>query len=577
MGQTIKEIISTAPWMTILSLGCVMLLTLFRYETGWSDQLNLMGWCITLLGFVAIGCASREVQTVRWSLIDTLVVLCFLFVIANAAFLSHYPIAHQIIIGSECMMLYGFMRVINQEERITDKILVYVMAVAGVYESVTGILQLMGVTDTGLFRGQMTGSFLNPGPMGIYLAIMLSACTCYYLQTHDRMIGASILLMLAVLPASMSRTAMLAYGVVLLLLFKSLLIRHWKLVIILIVGGATAFYYFKQGSADSRTLMNIVSFREWQEHPWWGCGLGGYVQSLAHGQMEFFATHPDSRYVDCVGSTDMAFNEYMKVLVEQGVVGLLLMTGILGLTLYHLFRRQSPLAYAMIAISLAALFSYPFHLPQFMLLTTLLTALAAKNDMAEVKINLVMRGLIIGCLAVGIVFTYILRSEASRRTELYQEAQLFSSMHDEAFIDDYYELLPTMTDNRQFLFDFGKTLREAGRYNDSNAILRRGTLLDTDPMAYVVMGRNYEDMNLYEEADSLYRQAFLLQPNRIYPLYRQMKLYEKTGDKQRFIQKAREVKSFHPKIMSPAVNDMKEEARKIVEYKSTQDNLKYKQ
>lgn len=125
-----------------------------------------------------------------------------------------------------------------------------------------------------------------------------------------------------------------------------------------------------------------------------------------------------------------------------------------------------------------------------------------------------------------------------------------------------------MIDNREFLFHFGKTLREAGRYNDSNAMLRMETKLDTDPMPYVVMGRNYEDMNMFNEADSLYILAYFLQPNRIYPLYRQMKLYEKTGNTYKMRMKAKEIIYLKPKIISPAVMEMKKEAKKIYKCKA---------
>ncbi|MCM1219740.1 MAG: hypothetical protein NC113_09575 [Bacteroides sp.] len=91
-------------------------------------------------------------------------------------------------------------------------------------------------------------------------------------------------------------------------------------------------------------------------------------------------------------------------------------------------------------------------------------------------------------------------------------------------------------------------------------MLRRGASLSADPMFHILMGRNYEDMSEYAKADSMYGHAFRMVPNRIYPLYRQMKLYEITGDTARCREMARKVLDFRVKVESPATREMKEEA-----------------
>ena len=547
-----------------VGIGCVMLLTLFRYEGYWSDSESLMSWCITALGLIAIGVTILQKQSIRWSFVDQLVALYSLYLFVNAIFVSHSPLAHQLLMIGECVVLYVFVRIITANGGNVSPTMACLMAIAGTYESMVGLIQLVGLKGAYSDTLQVTGTFCNSGPLGIYIAVMLSLCTCYYLRTHNRIIGLSMIVMLMGLSSTWSRSAWLAYAIVLVLLFRNFFIKHWRITLLLVVGIIAVLYLIKQESADSRMLMNIVAFKEWTSHPWCGHGLGGYVHALAHGQMDFFLTNPNSAYIACVGATNLAFNEYLRVMLEQGLVGLVFMLSRLGLSFFRLYRKHSPLFYAMFALCLAALFSYPFHLYPFSLLITMFVALAANGETDEVKTGIGKKVAMSVCLVITLGLSVLMNYEIDRRVEKSNEARRIAFMHDVAFIDDYYELLPWMIDNREFLFHFGKTLREAGRYNDSNAILRMETELDTDPMAYVVMGRNYEDMNLYDEADSLYFQAFLLQPNRIYPLYRQMKLYEKIGDDVRKNKKACELLSFTPKVMSPAVKDMKNEARKIL-------------
>ena len=102
------------------------------------------------------------------------------------------------------------------------------------------------------------------------------------------------------------------------------------------------------------------------------------------------------------------------------------------------------------------------------------------------------------------------------------------------------------------------------RYTDSNAVLRLGTLISNDPMFYVIQGNNYLQMNLYQKAEQAYQKAFGIMPNRIYPLYRLMLLYEKKGDITKEKEMAQRVISFKEKVVSPATKEMKDKARTIL-------------
>ena len=113
-------------------------------------------------------------------------------------------------------------------------------------------------------------------------------------------------------------------------------------------------------------------------------------------------------------------------------------------------------------------------------------------------------------------------------------------------------------------FDFGRTLREAKRYNDSNAVLRLGSQVSSDPMFWVLTGNNYRDMQCYQEAEEAYQKAFAIMPNRLYPLYQLMGLYEEIGNVEAWQQTAKEIIMLQPKIKSPATEAMADSARRKV-------------
>ena len=54
--------------------------------------------------------------------------------------------------------------------------------------------------------------------------------------------------------------------------------------------------------------------------------------------------------------------------------------------------------------------------------------------------------------------------------------------------------------------------------------------------------------------------AFAVMPNRLYPLYQLMLLYEESGEKKKCEETARRVMWMKPKVESPATRDMQRKA-----------------
>jgi tetratricopeptide (TPR) repeat protein len=158
-----------------------------------------------------------------------------------------------------------------------------------------------------------------------------------------------------------------------------------------------------------------------------------------------------------------------------------------------------------------------------------------------------------------------MKAEMEKRIEADSSYRLFSHSGQEAFINDYYELLPLENDNQSFLFDFGQLLRSFGRYSDSNAILQKGTMVSNDPMFYVLIGNNYKDMKCYDLSEMAYQKAYSIMPNRLYPLYQLMLLYETEGKAEKMSEMAQRVLSFKEKVVSPATKEMKMKAREMID------------
>lgn len=491
--------------------------------------------------------------------IDTWLALWFVGYVCNTLAVSHTPCSSVFLYTCMWVALYLFLRCFPIE-RISKRYWGYACMALGLWQVAVGLGQLFGLCSSGHYLYAVTGSFFNPALYGAFIAVMLAVMVAVYKEQNESILGIAIMGMIVMLFASWSRAALLAFTVCLGILYRTWVRNHWRTVSICAVIVIVVLYFLKRGSADSRMIMMLVSLNAWADNLWLGVGVGGYLHTLGEEQAAYFTCHPDSVFIPSVGIADFPFNEALRIAVEQGAVGLLPFTIAIGLTARRLWIACSPLFYALIALLVFSMFSYPFTISVFCIMLTVIMAYAANLEKRHLFCPIMVYPLVAGIIIGASAYIQLLsRSEAEK------DYFRFSHIRDKVFIHDYYELLPLMNDNPQFLFNFGTLLRYCDRFNDSNAILRKGTLLSADPMFYILMGRNYEDMQEYGKADSLYGYAFRMVPNRIYPLYRRMKLYENMGDTIRCKEMACKVQIFSVKVESPATRDMQQEAKEIIQ------------
>jgi len=155
----------------------------------------------------------------------------------------------------------------------------------------------------------------------------------------------SIISMCLVLPASRSRAAWLAvlvssaYLLAVKFNFFQLIKPYFKtfarkltafalLIAFLTIAGA-ALYQFKKGSAEGRRLIWKVSTEMIKDKPMWGHGFDGFIANYMDYQATYFNNNPESKEAMVAGDTNYAFNEFVQLTVENGLIGLLLVLLIL--------------------------------------------------------------------------------------------------------------------------------------------------------------------------------------------------------------------------------------------------------
>lgn len=529
---------------------------------------------LVVLALTAV-CLGRRLPRLHWA--DGVVLFWWVCVSLNYVFVSPYPAAEAYGKAMALGVAYVALRlVIPFCGRAFTRLWWVGLCAAGGYELWTGFMQLAGREASRHHLFDVTGTFFNPGPYAIFVAVVLAVSVAWWYRHGEAFAGrgrwsrvgawsvaAVAVFCFPVLVATWSRAAWVAVAVAAAcLLWKA----HRRMVLwgmgVAVCAGVAA-YFLKQGSADGRLLMTMVAGRAWAGEWLCGHGLGGYAQAYGAAQEAFFAARPGSPLSVVAGSPEYAFNGVLGVGVEQGVLGAVpaLVLGLWSLAV--LCRRGEVSAYGWLVLLVSSLFSYPFALWPFLSLAVAWVALAVSLEAGAAEVRWWKRMAVWPVVAAGCWCVWYLSACTARRVEAYEEFRRVRGVQDVAFLEDYRKKYEDLKAYPDFLFTFGTALREAGRYNESNAMLRQGTRVSCDPVFYTLMGNNYRDLGAVAEAESAYRKAFGMLPGRMYPLYRLMKLYEAEGQMRKAEEMARQIIAFRPKVDSPAVREMKNEAKKL--------------
>lgn len=576
----------------IFRIGIVlimMLTTIKPVEKRWMEcEISIFyGIPVLLLfGIVMLGWKKKRFQC---TITDVMVVIWFAYYVGRTWIGNEWPCKMEFLKTAEMFLLYVGLRIAFHGTKMSAWVLIGSILAFGCYEAWLGVSQMYGddMSRHNLFA--LTGNFLNPGPYSTYLMIgvvvglaalrnvpnrtivesvsnvmhfgkitnmmpkkmpnvvnnvLVKIVNWIKEITWKHLVIAAVVVMAMVLPATWSRAAFLGVAVVSLFLYRDKYWRYRYLVWGAILLAGVAFYFIKQGSADGRLIIWKAALTTWIDYPWLGVGVGGFYNAFAEGMAQLSTSNMDFSSADV---PDGAYNILLKIVVEQGVVGGILAISLTAVALIKLSTNSKPLFYGMVALLVFAMFSYPFDLLPYKVIAVSIVAwcesVGSKRLFEIGRIKMFLLGSFLG----------------------------FASWQAGKIADESqnYKWMECERDDHESLFSVGRSLREEGRYyngryNDSNAILRQGTRCSADPMFYVLMGNNYKDMKQYDLAEQAYKKAFSVMPNRLYPLYQLMLLYQDSGDVKKAKAMAKRVIETKPKIESRATRNMKEKASEFL-------------
>lgn len=476
----------------------------------------------------------------------------------------------------------------------------FVLLGTGLIEAFWGFKQIQGWTYSNHSLFRLTGSFFNPGPYSGYLAITLPVALGVLLRQSKRNLlyyfsALCILTIIVVLPTGMSRSAWIAAtcscGWVYFMYrldWKRIKIKcrqHRKLYIlgsilgcILLIGGSIYLYTLKKDSADGRFLMWKITAKAIQKQPIMGTGLGGFPAAYAETQAEYMASGKASEQERVVaGCPEYAFNEYLQIGLEQGLVGLALFITWIGLIFYKgIKNKRYDCCAGLMSLTLFATSSYPLQLPEFWVVLIFLgvicgmpnTHTSSPSEIKPTNHEWYHKIAFMGIAVLGILLFWG-QKDYYKAYQKWNRAQLlYKNKAFEAALEVYEPLYPLLKHKPEFLFEAAQCFSKTKQFEKANEYLRRAVLLSADPMLYYVMAKNEQSLRHYGQAENHLLHAIDILPERIYPYYLLADLYAEPAYYHPIKLKIAidSVLTKKPKVESSAIREMKEKVKKYLKH-----------
>ena len=441
-----------------------------------------------------------------------------------------------------------------------------------VLQALYGILQFSGLFSSHSFY-KVTGSFDNPAGFasclcaGFPFLILLLSSKNKYVRYGGWLAGTIIVTAIIL---SYSRAGIVSVTILsCLYLYERL---EWKKVLkylllaslVLLLFGC---YWMKKDSADGRLLIWKCCINMVKDAPWTGHGIGSFEAHYMDYQADYFKQHEQSRYSMLADNVKQPFNEYLKILLNFGIVGILVLFLLIGAIVYC-YKKNSNTEkkigfYSLISIGTFSLFSYPFTYPFVWVIAFFSIYIIIGEYIKRFFIRIWIKNIIcVFVLIASIIGFYKL-------TERIQAELSWGKASTLARCKSYNELLPAyeilekkFLDNPYFLYNYAAILQEMRQYSESLEVALKCRQYWADYDLELIIGENYQQLNKPDLAEEYYNSASMMCRCRFYPLYQLYELYKKNGNEKKVFLIAKTILEKPVKINSAFVKRIKHKVSK---------------
>lgn len=507
--------------------------------------------------------------------IDLITILTTVFVgyLSGALFLS--PLTqnniHILSLFAFVLLYFSFKLIPPDYIKNIDIIILSVCVMQAFY----GLMQYFGVFPT-YKTFKVIGRFDNPVGFAACLAAGFPLCFSVINKGGwRRYFGViSLISITASIILSSSRAGMIALIIVSCIYsgnkYYNTLKKHRGYIIVaftVLLLALTGLFFFKKDSAIGRVLVWKNSIEMIADNPILGSGSGSFLGNYMQYQADYFDQNPGSQYSMLANNVTHPFNEYLFLIIEYGIIGLLLLLAIVFVIIKYSKQISSP-HLCLLSIGAFACFSYPLRYPFVIILIAYFLANIYTKEIFTVKINSSVK--IVGVLLISLIFLFLIRDIQFEHSwgKLVQKSKFGSY---EKLINDYEILYSRWNGDPMFLYNYGAILNRAEQHQISNEVLIKCTKYFKDYDVQMLIADNYYKLEQFDKADINYYTAINMIPSKFMPLYRLMLLYEDLGNNSKALEIANMIIYKPIKVTSGTVSHIQNEAKRIIQHSIKSD------
>ena len=365
------------------------------------------------------------------------------------------------------------------------------ITILGTIQAIFAIAQQIGIAESNHVLFNITGFMGNPGQMGGVQAIAFIS-TLLLLQQNNNWhycykLPACIiaLIILYSILLSKSRSAFIALFIGLIILFYRQVKIHIKrnrtlgVIMSIFFVAIIAFMYFQRTeSVHARLLIWRICMNMIADKPLFGFGTYGFNRYYMLYQAEYFKNNPNSTFIHVADNAAYPYNEFIHIIINQGMVGLILFI----IFIYTTFRTVDNIRATAPLVTLIVFSCFSF--PSFNILSAIILPMHIANLIPNKRIEFDLKHKIhlisLTCIA------------------------LFCTIMINIYKKDYYISIQTLTDD---------------------------TITNIYPTCenWCSIGEYYMKQKEYAKAEHYFKEASFMIPTRISPNYLLWKSYLSQG------------------------------------------------
>ena len=573
---------------------------------------------VAVFAAVAIILFKKEIA-IRVNLLDALVLLRLLWLIPLVFITSRYAGFFQNADIFAYLVLFYLLIQIVPDEQDSAGIFIVLKNSAGLFTiictvmAVYGILQYFGLDifhpgGYQSYESNVAGAFGSANSMGCFLALLLPFVIYSFLTNKKTGLKIILALFIAIviftLILTLSRGAWVALiGGLLFLVYPSIRpfirqkIRRKSVIIglvilfILIIGAIiVALFFLNADSALGRIFIWKVSGLMIADHPVIGVGYGNYGYQYLNYQQMFFDNPANVIYYDKACNIKLAHSEFIHVMAETGIIGLILLCSLIVLFFkkandvlkVQRDKEETLLLRVMVAsfiiIVIHSLVDSVLHtLPisvMFYFLISLISSISRHSPPPgglfinrEIKPGKTIHRLLIVCgltlllfnvyrvIWKGIGYVCWKNGQVAVQNQKWNEGIL-----------EYEEAIHYLPKNGELQFHLGAAYAYTGQFEKGLKIIQQSQTTFNDKNIYLVLGQVYLQTDEYQKAEENFKTVTYMYPQLLSPHLLLAQLYRKTGYHSLAVSELEFIIASEPKILSDEVLSIKRDARQYLNY-----------